>query len=91
MIIIQIFILLILVIMLAIMANYYNKMCEIYELQNQFNNMERAYANKVQKINHDYLEQIATLKKEIEIKDEFVDKIYNRQSQIEKYLRTKLK
>lgn len=89
--IIPVLILVTLLFILMKLAFVFNKLGDVYDMQIKFNNIERAYANKVERINRDYTEQIRELQKEIEIKNEFVDKIYDRQSQLEKYLRNRTK
>ena len=73
------------------MAFVFNKLGDVYDMQIKLNNIERAYANKVERINRDYKEQIVELKKELEIKEELGNKIYNLQNQLENQIRYQIK
>lgn len=75
-----------------------DKIGNVYEMQLKFNNMERDYANKVEKINREYTEEITKLKNELEVKDEFITnlnsnytKLYEGTEKLAKTIKDKIK
>lgn len=90
-----------LLIMAVVSAGLYllnDKIGNVYEMQLKFNNMERDYANKVEKINREYTEEITKLKNELEVKDEFITnlnsnytKLYEGTEKLAKTIEDKIK
>lgn len=90
-----------LLIMAVVSAGLYllnDKIGNVYEMQLKFNNMERDYANKVEKINREYTEEITKLKNELEVKDEFITnlnsnytKLYEGTEKLAKTIKDKIK